>query len=444
MNNVFYPKQINKTSIETSENQCFFIMPFSENYKNLYDTLKMYLDNNNYNCVRVDNNLQGSVPIINLILHGIAESQYIVVDISEVNANVFYELGITHTIKEAENVFIIKESSAQTPFDITHLQYIEYNKNNLKSLSEELIKRLKANQYKNSFKKAIYNKQLVNRDDLDDFITYCTKIFDKNYISIYTQLLNENNFVIDDADSKILNSILNYDKILNKELQKDKHNKYIPLLFNTFFEVLLPCYKIDEVSKYINEVLHYKEYSVLSDKLLLQYQTDLAIKFAKQSRLCEITLKWIIEYFQRSKSTKVDLNRYKLEAFLLQSQSEEVDEFLSNAVLSDNNYIREHISDIVGEKRLLLAENNLITQLKRESNIYTTASIVEALGKLQSNKSLPILFEWLNKNADNVINEKNFFLLKHFRNAIINIDPNKSKEDFDKKYYNVLKINNAI
>ena len=444
MNNIFYPKQINKINIDIMENQCFFIMPFSENYKNLYDTLKMYLENNKYNCIRVDNNSEGSVPIINLILHGIAESQYVIVDISDINANVFYELGITHTIKEAENVFIIKEVSANIPFDITHLQYIEYNKNNLKSLSEELIKRLKSNQYKNDFKKSIYNKQLVNYDNLDDFTIYCTKLFDKENINIYTKLLNESDIVLDDVDATITNSIWNYDKILRKELQNYRHNKYIPFLFNLLFEILLPCYKIDEIRKYVNELLHIKEYGVLSDKLLLQYQTDLAIKFAKQSRLSDITIKWIIEYFQRSKSTKVDLNRYKLEAFLLQSESEEVDEFLCNAVLSNNNYIREHISDIVGEKRLILAENNLITQLKRESNIYTLASIVEALGKLQSIKSLNILLDWLNKNSENIINKKNFFLLKHFRNAIINIDPGKSREEFDKKYYNILKCNNAI
>ena len=45
--------------------------------------------------MRVDKNSAASVPIINLILNGIAESQYIIVDISETNANVFYELGVT-------------------------------------------------------------------------------------------------------------------------------------------------------------------------------------------------------------------------------------------------------------------------------------------------------------------------------------------------------------
>lgn len=128
MKDIFYPKQINRIKIPSYENQCFFAMPFSEEYTNLYDTLTLYMENAGYKCVRVDNNLSASVPIINLILNGIATSQYVIVDISETNANVFYELGITHTVKDIENVFIIKEISSDTPFDIQHLQYIAYNK----------------------------------------------------------------------------------------------------------------------------------------------------------------------------------------------------------------------------------------------------------------------------------------------------------------------------
>ena len=158
----------------------------------------------------------------------------------------------------------------------------------------------------------------------------------------------------------------------------------------------------------------------------------------------EITVKWIIEYFQRSKSTKVDLNRYKLEAFLLKSNSDKVNEYLVNAVLSDNNYIREHIADIIGEKRLYVAEDNLITQLKREKDIYTTSSLVDALGKIGSKKSIETINDWLEINADEMIKNKNFFVLKHIRNALIRIDPEGALVNFDEKYYEILRKTNTI
>ena len=310
MKDLFYPKQINTKKISALENQCFFAMPFSEQYTNLYDTLVLYLENAGYKCIRVDNNLSASVPIINLILSGIASSQYVIVDISETNANVFYELGITHTVKDLENVFIIKEKSATTPFDIQHLQYIAYDKNNLKNLSIELL---------NSFRKAFSAKQLIKYNDADEFIDYFLKLFKENIIILYTTLLEEDTSVESLTNINIVNSIWEYDKVLRNEIKKKDSSNYISILFKLFYELLLSCSRIDEIQVYISEFLHTREYSKLYEDSLLPYQTDLAIKFAENGKLMDITVKWIVEYFQRSKSTKVDLNRYKLEAFLLKS-----------------------------------------------------------------------------------------------------------------------------
>lgn len=442
MRNIFYPQQINKVKITTLENQCFFAMPFSNQYTNLYDTLTLYLQNDGYKCIRVDNNLSASVPIINLILNGIATSQFVIVDISETNANVFYELGITHTIKDYENVFIIKEKDAKTPFDIQHLQYIAYDKNNLKALANKLLERLKANQYKIVFKKILSIKQILKYDDIDDFVDFFSKHFTEEQISIFSALLENTTSI--SSISSITAAIWEYDKVLRNETCKFGTSDYISPLFKLFFEILLSCYKIDEIAIFIDEFLHSPEYGVICGKSLLSYQTDLAIKFAENLRLIDIVGKWIIEYFQRSKSTRVDLNRYKLEAFLLKSESDQINEYIVNALLSDNKYIREHMADIVGEKKLYLAEDNLITQLKRERNIYTTSSIVEALGKINSKKSIDAINEWLENNADEALNSGHYFAIKHFRNAIVKIDNNKALRDFDNKYFDVLKANNEI
>ena len=215
MNNIFYPKQILKTKTTTLENQCFFAMPFSSEYTNLYDTLALHLENNGYKCIRVDNNLSASVPIINLILNGIATSQFVIVDISETNANVFYELGITHTVKDYENVFIIKENESQTPFDIQHLQYISYDKNNLKQLATKLLERLKANQYKNTFKHELSMKQLLKYDEMDDFVDLFSSYFSEEEICIYSELLDGNATTAN--VTSITTAIWKYDKFLRRK-----------------------------------------------------------------------------------------------------------------------------------------------------------------------------------------------------------------------------------
>lgn len=444
MNNIFYPKQINKNKTAILENQCFFAMPFSEQYTNLYDTLVLYLQNNGYTCVRVDYNLSASVPIINLILNGIASSQFVIVDISEINANVFYELGITHTIKDYDNVFMIKEIEAKTPFDIQHLQYISYDKKNLKELATKLLERLKANQYKNAFKKVISTKQLLKYDYIEDFLDYFSKNFSESHINTFTGLLDNATTISISSKLSTITSIWEYDKFLKNETLNSNADEHIPSLFKIFFEMLLSCSQIDEIAIFIDEFLHCSEYGELSGKKLLSFQTDLAIKFAENSKLIYITAKWIIEYFQRSKSTRVDLNRYKLEAFLLRSEDEQINEYIINALFSDNKYIREHMADIIGEKKLVIAEANLITQLKRETNEYATASIVEALGKIGSNKAIPTIKEWLENNASKAINNGDYFVIKHFRNAIIKIDMDKTLKEFDNKYFDILKLNNEI
>ncbi len=441
MNNIFYPKQINRVKIKTCENQCFFAMPFSDTYNNIYDTISLYLEQDKYTCIRVDKNYSASVPIINLILNGIAESQYIIVDISETNANVFYELGITHTIKEFENVFIIKEKESRTPFDIQHLQYIEYDKNNLKLLATELLSRLKANQYKNVFKNIIIDNQLTKYEDIDEFLYCINQLFSEQQVRIYSTILDDS---IESNISKqeIINSIWDFDKVLFGDELKNKNN--IDSMFNLFSELLLRVSDIDEIVKYIDEFMQNETCINFDNKTLLRYKTDLSIKFAEHGCLLDLSLKWIIEYFQRSKSTNVDLNRYKLEAFLLKSDSETVNEYIVNAILLDNNYIREHMADIVGEKKLYIAEDTLITQLKRESNIFTIASIVEALGKIHSVKSIDIINQYLDKEADSLIQNKNYFVLKHIRNALVRINYQDALIKFDDKYFEILVKNITI
>ena len=443
MNKIFYPKQINKEKVKILENQCFFAMPFSNAYNNVYDTLSLYLQQDNYACIRVDKNHSASVPIINLILNGIAESQYIIVDISETNANVFYELGVTHTIKEYENVFIIKEKESQTPFDIQHLQYIEYDKNNLKLLATELLSRLKANQYKNIFKNIIVANQLIKYQDIDDFLCCINQLFSEKQIKIYSSILDNS---IDNTITKqeIVNAIWDFDKVLFGGTNVIKTKENIDSLFILFSELLLRVSDIDEIIKYIDEFIQKETCSNLDDKTLLQYKTDLAIKLAEHGCLLNISLRWIIGYFQRSKSTNIDLNRYKLEAFLLKTNSEKINEYIINSIVSDNNYIREHMADIVGEKKLLIAEDALILQLKRESNLYTAASIVEALGKIHSTKSIDVINEYLEKEADSLIKNKNYFVLKHIRNALVKIDSQDELIKFDNKYFEILVKNITI
>jgi hypothetical protein len=83
------------------------------------------------------------------IIARIMQSDYVVVDITFPNYNVFYELGLRHACKPG-TVIIREQSTNVVPIDIAHLRYIEYI--NTSAGLEELSNKLK--QYFESFDKA--------------------------------------------------------------------------------------------------------------------------------------------------------------------------------------------------------------------------------------------------------------------------------------------------
>ena len=101
-----YPKQFKNVKIPIEKNRCFFIMPFAKEFDIVYGELKSLLGEDGYICTRVDE-ISGSTPIINKILTELLRAQFVIVDLTNCNPNVFYELGIAHTFKDAENIFLL-------------------------------------------------------------------------------------------------------------------------------------------------------------------------------------------------------------------------------------------------------------------------------------------------------------------------------------------------
>ena len=131
---MIYPKQFRAAKIPTEKNRCFFLIPFSESFDLIYGTVKDILMERGYVCNRVDE-ITDSKPIISKILIEILRAQYIIVDLTGCNPNVFYELGITHTFKDSQNVLLIKQKDTVAPFVIKHLHYREYSPHILKQLA---------------------------------------------------------------------------------------------------------------------------------------------------------------------------------------------------------------------------------------------------------------------------------------------------------------------
>jgi len=102
----------------------FVLMPFHESFSPIFD------DHITKTCKSVGlttkraDDIFGSSKIIDDIWELIANSKIIVADCTGKNPNVFYELGIAHTL--GKNVIIITQTPDDIPFDIKHIRYIKY------------------------------------------------------------------------------------------------------------------------------------------------------------------------------------------------------------------------------------------------------------------------------------------------------------------------------
>jgi hypothetical protein len=64
--------------------------------------------------------------VIEAMLEELARAEIAIADVSTRNANVFYELGIAHMLKESSKVIILSQSIDDLPFDVRHYRCILY------------------------------------------------------------------------------------------------------------------------------------------------------------------------------------------------------------------------------------------------------------------------------------------------------------------------------
>jgi len=75
-------------------------------------------------------------PFMEKVWDGICAAQIVLADCTEKNPNVFYEIGIAHTV--GKKVVLITRSDKDIPSDIKHFEYIPYNPKGVGVLIEKL------------------------------------------------------------------------------------------------------------------------------------------------------------------------------------------------------------------------------------------------------------------------------------------------------------------
>jgi hypothetical protein len=118
--------------------RAFVLMPFDPEFDAIFNNLiKPALEEVGYDVKRADSILNQH-NILKDIVRGIAEADLVVADLTSLNVNVFYELGISHTMQKP--TVLLTQPNEDIPFDLKSYRRIPYSThfNEAPQLSQKL------------------------------------------------------------------------------------------------------------------------------------------------------------------------------------------------------------------------------------------------------------------------------------------------------------------
>ena len=117
----------------------FVAMSFAEDRQPVAQAIEDAGEKSGFRCFRGDNQrfYSKNLNIMTNVTESVVRSHIVVVDISDRNPNVFYELGVADTL--GKPVVLLFDGNGDVPFDVNGLRHIRYNKENLSALTDNLI-----------------------------------------------------------------------------------------------------------------------------------------------------------------------------------------------------------------------------------------------------------------------------------------------------------------
>lgn len=104
---------------------CFVLMPFSKRLQPIYDDhIRPVVSKSGLRCERADD-IHSTGLITWDIWERINRCRFVIADLTDINANVFYELGVAHAI--SKDAVLITQSMDFVPFDLKALRCIVYD-----------------------------------------------------------------------------------------------------------------------------------------------------------------------------------------------------------------------------------------------------------------------------------------------------------------------------
>lgn len=127
-------------NIKVKGNTAFCLMPFNDRYSAIYQAIFYSCQAANYSCTRSDE-VYNPGNLLRQIVNMMLESSLIIALLDGQNPNVFYEIGIAHSIGKTVLLLANRKNKDEIPFDLKSDRLLLYS--NTSDLHEKLYETLK-------------------------------------------------------------------------------------------------------------------------------------------------------------------------------------------------------------------------------------------------------------------------------------------------------------
>lgn len=343
--------------------------------------------------------------IMSNILDGIAKSEIVIVDITGNNPNVFYELGIAHSLRTRQAIIIITqdEDVSMSPFDIRHWSILQYDTKNLPLFRVNLNKKIRDCRNFVDYDEYIFGllkSYAFDGNQIHEFIN-SSKLINEKKIQLICNILVENtNPTL--CDSNELHEIYTYLTTLG-DIQNGIFKKISWILKTLVYTTEFVLSKhLDTIKNMFLNRWQKENMIVMNDTDYWELVANICSKIIeKKYKGKEDAIQWMTSYLQNQRMGRIDRVRGKIEDFLMTVKDNDVDKAVLDLIKNGNITARESAIDISGQKPIIESADILLQIIsKNESNPYIIRSSINALARMKITSAGPFILEWMENNRD--------------------------------------------
>ncbi len=397
-----YPRDYIVPNKEIAFGTAFVIMPIHSDFDMTYGLIIEVCQELGIQAKRDDDISQQDF-IMSNILGGIAKSEIVIVDITGNNPNVFYELGIAHSLRARHSVIIITQDDdlSQSPFDIRHWSIIQYDNN--KALFKALLK-----------DKIICSRNIIDNDEflyrLLSGYTFESSIIQDFLITAKIMGTQNLNLACCILTETVNLSLCNRNKIQELYQYLTSLGDYKGGIFAKITWLLKYLIFTSEfvLSQYIDTIKSMflnkwqRDSIQMNDIDYWEFVTNICCKIIEKKHDEKITaISWLIGYLSNPRMGRIDRVRTKIEDFLLSVQDHDVDTAVIGMLIGNSRTAKESGIDICGQKPIMGSVNYLLEIIKNnDTDPHIVRSCINAFARMNITVAAPFILDWMQNNRD--------------------------------------------